>query len=164
MKEINTETEDMKVYELGLNLVSSLSEEQVPGQFADIKSHLEKQGAVFISEDMPKLRQLAYTMTKNAQGKNQKHDKAYFGWIKFELEGEKVNELKVWLERHESVLRHIIVKTVKENTLYSHKVSAPKAETKKDDKEEVASVIEAPAEVIAADEALDKTIDDLVVS
>lgn len=165
MKEITTEAENMKVYELGLNLVSSLAEEQVPAHFAEIKSHLEKEGAVFISEEMPKLRQLAYTMTKNAQGKNQKHDHAYFGWVKFELEGDKVKELNVWLERHESVLRHIIVKTVKENTLYSHKVTAlPKADgVKKDDKEEVVGT-DAPAEVVAADSELDKTIDDLVVS
>lgn len=149
-----------KVYELGVNFVSSLAEEQVPAQFDAIKSLIEKAGGSFISEEAPKLRQLAYTMVKNIQGKNYKHDRAYFGWVKFELESEKINDLKETLDRNDNILRYIIVKTVKENTLYSHKLALHKAEAAK--KEETTEVVEAQEEVVVSDEELDKTIDDLV--
>ncbi len=153
------EIELMQVYELGFHIVPTIAEEKVANVFGDIKSLLEKNGAVFISEEYPKMRPLAYTMLKNEAGKNEKFNFAYFGWVKYELSKEAAAEVKKELESNKEILRFLVLKTIRENTLYGHKLSkkeGEKTETPKDgvNTEEVA---------IASEEEIDKTIEELVV-
>ena len=152
------EIELMQVYELGLNLLSTIAEENVAAVFGDIKAVLEKSGAVFISEEYPKMRPLAYTIFKNEAGKNEKFNFAYFGWVKYELPKEATFAVKEEVEKNKNVLRSLIIKTVRENTLYSSKLG------KKDDKPEGKDESVVVAEVAPVSEAeLDKTIEELVV-
>ena len=152
------EIERLEVYELGLLLVPTIAEENVATVFGDIKSVLEKNGAVFVSEDYPKMRALAYSMTKTEVGKNEKYNFAYFGWVKYELTTDKTEIVKEEIEKNKNILRFLIVKTVRENTLYSHKLNKKEAE-KKEEKEGVPAVEVAPI----SEEELNKTIDELVV-
>ena len=152
------EIERLEVYELGLLLVPTIAEENVATVFGDIKSVLEKNGAVFVSEDYPKMRALAYSMTKTEVGKNEKYNFAYFGWVKYELTTDKTEIVKEEIEKNKNILRFLIVKTVRENTLYSHKLNKKEGE-KKEEKEGVPVVEAAPI----SEEELNKTIDELVV-
>jgi ribosomal protein S6 len=153
------EIELMQVYELGFHIVPTIAEEKVANVFGDIKSLLEKNGAVFISEEYPKMRPLAYTMFKNEAGKNEKFNFAYFGWVKFDLGKEEIAEVKEKLEKNKEILRFLIIKTVRENTLYGQKLARKEGEKV----EAIKDGVLAEEIVMASDEEIDKTIEGLVV-
>ncbi len=146
--------ENNNVYELGFHLVSSLAEEQIEGEFSKIKKLLEKHSASFVSEDFPKLRALAYTMIKKGQGKNVRHDKAYFGWVKFEIATSEIAAIKEALDLNESILRYLITTTVKENTMYTPAVT-PREKSEDAD---------AKSDDVVADPELEKSLEEIVVS
>jgi hypothetical protein len=72
-----------------------------------------------ISDEMPKMIPLAYSMTKIISNIHKKFNNAYFGWIKFTMDSEKVLELKKKLDLDSNLIRFLILKTVKENTIAS---------------------------------------------
>jgi len=162
-KEIE-ELADNRIYELGYHIVSSIPEEKLPAEVTVIKDVLESNGAVFISEEFPKLRHLTYTMTKVIGARHLKFDTAYFGWMKFEMIPASVLAVKKILDLNESILRFIIIKTVRENTLAVAKPPSYRTEEKPipgiDDKGEKK---EAPVKSPVSEAELDKTIDALVV-
>ncbi|HVU06424.1 MAG TPA: 30S ribosomal protein S6 [Candidatus Paceibacterota bacterium] len=142
------------VYEVGFHIVPTVSPENLPKEVDAIKAVLGAQQATIISEEFPKLRNLAYTMIKPIGPARHRFDTAYFGWIKFEAPTDAVAELDKAMKGSEKVLRHLIVKTVRENTLYGAKILAEekkeaKADAVKDGKP-------------ASAEDLDKSIDKLV--
>lgn len=153
-----------KIYEVGYHIVSSVSEENLPLEVEKIKGYLVKEKAIIISEEAPKLRPLAYSIKKKFGGTYKTFDKAYFGFIKFELgeEGD-VRNIDLSLKNNESVLRHIVIKTVRENTMYSPKItvfSDKETKVKKTFKEEKVAV----KEKTATAEEIDKSIDALLVA
>ena len=108
-----------RVYELGYLFVPTISEDEVPVIFGNLKELITTSGGVPISEEMPKLIQLAYTMSKVVDNIRHKFDTAYFGWLKFTMSTEAVLELKKKLDLDPKLIRFLILKTVKENTVAS---------------------------------------------
>lgn len=115
------EKKDGKIYEIAYLFVPTIDESQIAGKFGDLKALLEKEGATFVAEEMPKMIDLAYTMHRVIANKKIRFNNAYFGWIKFELDPANVAALKPTLDRNEEVLRYMIIKTVRENTIASKK-------------------------------------------
>jgi len=112
MTNTNKITEEGKeLYEIGLHIVSSLAVEQAQDEFISLKSNLAKHAEV-TAEQAPELMQLAYTITKNIDRKNQRFDSAYFGWIKCVATPEAIIDIKEMVDGNTAVLRSIIVKTV----------------------------------------------------
>jgi ribosomal protein S6 len=151
-----------KIYEIGYHIVSSVAEENIPTEVDKIKKYLSEEKAVIISEQIPKLRPLAYSIKKAIGGSYKTYDKAYFGFIKFELnEDGDIKKIDSAMKNNESVLRYIVIKTVRENTMYSPKITVfSEKESKiktvlKEDKD-----IKGKKQV--TEEELDKTIDALV--
>ncbi|HVT75109.1 MAG TPA: 30S ribosomal protein S6 [Candidatus Paceibacterota bacterium] len=144
------------VYEVGYHIVPTVSPETLPQEVDAIKAVLGAQQATIISEETPKLRNLAYTIVKPIGPARHRFDTAYFGWIKFEAPREAVAELDKMMKGSDKVLRYLIVKTVAENTLYGAKILA---EEKKEAKPEATKDAKRPASA----EELDKSIDKLVV-
>lgn len=152
---------DNRVYELGYHIVSSIPEEKLAAEVTSIKDVLEGSGAVFIAEDFPKPKHLAYTMLKIVGAKHLKFDTAYFGWLKFEISPEALEAVKKTLERSDTILRFLLVKTVRESTLFvpkapSYRSAEPKPIPGLDVKKD------APVKSPISDAELDKTIDALV--
>jgi ribosomal protein S6 len=148
----------LKIYEVGYLLLPTIPEEHLATEVQTIKSLIEKHEGTFITEDFPKLRTLAYAMVKPASGVNHKFDKAYFGWIKFEINPGAIPVIQKDLERNTNVLRFMVISTVRENTMTTPKaVFRPAAEgaTPEEGAEE-------PKEKMTEEE-MDKTIDNLVV-
>ena len=112
---------DSRVYEVGYLLVPTLSEEEMPAIYSSLKDTIASLGGEFISDEMPKMINLAYTMNKTIQNVKNRFDNAYFGWVKFFMDAEKVLELKKKLDLNPQVIRFLIVKTVKENTIAAKK-------------------------------------------
>lgn len=137
------------VYEVGFHIVPTVSPENLPKEVDAIKAILGAQGATIISEEFPKLRALAYQMIKVVGPVRHRVDSAYFGWIKFEGPKETVAELNKALAASDKVVRFLIVKTVRENTIYGPQILAAEK-----------AAAEAPKAAPA--EEVDKSIDKLV--
>jgi ribosomal protein S6 len=153
------------VYEVGFHIVPTVSPENLPKEVDAIKALLGREKATIISEEFPKLRNLSYTMIKAVGPARHRCDTAYFGWIKFEAPKSAIAALDKDLKASEKVLRYLIVKTVRENTIYGPKILA---EEKKDARDGAAQAPGAPAEAAKpakpmTQEELDKSIDKLVV-
>lgn len=150
-----------KIYEVGYHIVSSVSEENIPAEVEKIKGYLAKEKAIIISEEAPKLRPLAYSIKKAYGGTYKTFDKAYFGFIKFELgeEGD-IRNIDLSMKNNELVLRYLVIKTVRENTMYSPKITvfSDKEAKIKTLKVEKTEKDEKPASI----EEIDKSIDALV--
>lgn len=149
------------VYEVGYHIVPTVSPEHLAREVDAIKGILGKVGATIIGEESPRMRTLAYPMLKVVGPKRDYFETAYFGWIKFEAAPAAAVELKSALDVSEKVLRFIIVKTVRENTMHGHKFvkdakegmrRAPSTDKKAD-----------AGEVKVSAEELDKSIDKLVI-
>ena len=166
----NTEIENMqdekesnpRIYELGFLLVPTINENDVLGEASRIKGVIESCGALLISDENPKSITLAYPIDKRVSGKRKSFTNAYFAWIKFHADPSHIATLKKNMEGDRSVLRFLIIKTVKESTLIQKRpfmgIRGKKkeaTETKRDKtKEEATPVSEAE---------LDKTIEELVI-
>lgn len=145
------------IYELSFLFVPTITEEEIAGRFADLKTLLEKAGAVFIAEDMPRSMELAYQMSRTIANKKTWFDRAYFGWVKFELVPEKVDEFKPVLARNEEIIRFLVIRTVRESTLAVKRVMGARRP--------VARKADEPARELTSEEKekIDAEIDALVV-
>lgn len=156
----------VNVYEIGYLIATSVPEEKVPAEAEAIKQIITKAGGSIIADELPHSQRLAYTMRKKTvSGAYDKYDMAYFGWVKFEVASDAIDGIKKAVEVLPSVLRMLLITTVKENTYLGKRASAiaeeilPKksVEDKADDKESEKKDV-APASV----EDMDKSIDAMV--
>ena len=154
------EGNNLQVYEIGYHIVSAVSAENLPNEVENIKNFIVKEGASIISEELPKMRELAYSVKKTIGGVKRNFDTAYFGWIKFDVGETPVAKIKKFLDENENILRFLLIKTIRENTLFSPKVSdaAIKEEARVTKKGLMEKEIKSPI----SQEELDKTIDKLI--
>ena len=118
----DTQEKDGRIYELSYLFTPLLTEESVVAAFGNLKGLLEQHGASFISEEMPKMMELAYQMNRTIENKKTWFDNAYFGWIKFEIEPKEIAAIEAVLARDEQIIRYMVIKTIRENTIASKKV------------------------------------------
>lgn len=182
-------SEEKKVYEIGYLLNPAMSEEDVLGEVAKIKSVLEKQGAIFLSGDVPVLIDLAYPISKMFEADKQIFEKAFFAWIKFEAPSDNAEIIKKELENLQDILRFLLIKSLALDTLVSEtkkvikkeivlvdeekqkKVNPLKIAKKEESVEEKNDVSDAknleekkdPKKEEIKDEDLDETIDKLII-
>ena len=154
----------MSVYEIGFLIAPSVPEEKIPGETDAITKIVTSAGASVIAEEAPHRMKLAYEMRKkNVGGTYEKYNEAYFGWIKFEVLSDGIEAIKNSVEAHPSVLRMLLVSTVRESTYLGKRAPAIAAEIflKKDSSEKA---VEEKKEVVApaSVEEMDKSIDDMV--
>src|SRR3989338_4416140 len=111
------EDSNSKVYELGYLLVPTIAEEDVLVQYGNLKELVSSFGGELITDEVPKMIPLAYTIHKVVSNVRNKFNKAYFGWTKFTMEAQKIIEFKKHLDLDSNFVRFLILKTVKENTI-----------------------------------------------
>ncbi len=109
------------IYELGYLIIPTVGEDTLAGEVSKLKETLSGVEAKVIGDEYPALIALQYEMTKRIDTKNVRFEQAYFGWIKFEAEGSSIEKTKKALDLNKSLLRYLIVSTVRENTLSSKK-------------------------------------------
>lgn len=147
-----------KVYEIAVNIVPTLSDDQVAGVFGILKDTMTKLGGSMIEEQYPKQMALSYTMNRVISNKNNKFNTAYFGWVKFEMPAANVEEFKKILDRNEDIIRLMILKTVRESTLAPKKVLRADGAKRKGSKDETTEESEMDKE------AVDKKIAEITVT
>ncbi len=160
MEDTNEDVEiNSRIYEVGYLLLPTIPEEGIPALYGNLKDLVVSLGGEIISDEMPKMITLAYTMSKVTQNVRSKFNSAFFGWVKFEINPEKVLELKKKLDLDPNFLRFLILKTVRENTIaakrFVHKDSRKKifSAKKEGENENVAPIDE---------KEIDKEIDAMV--
>ncbi len=109
----------VSVYEVGYIMVPTVAEENLGGEVTTFKDMLGEQGVTFISDEYPKMMELAYEMTRSIANKKQKFSYGYFGWVKFECTTEAARIIKDMLDKNEKLVRYLMIKTVRENTMSS---------------------------------------------
>ena len=144
-----------QVYEIGFHILPTVAEEKLGDEVSVLRNAIEQGGAVIL-EDFPKMRDLAYKMQKYIDTKKVSFTKAYFGWIKFEGESELAQELKKVADEHENILRYLIIKTIRENTL----LTKPKERV---EREEPSSEKTAEEKSKMSAKEIDESIDELVI-
>ncbi len=117
--QVKNNKEDKKVYELGYIFVPTLTPEEIMTLFGDLKDLVSSFDGESISDEMPKMIPLAYPMLKVVSNVRNKFSNGYFGWVKFFMSPEKILELKKKVDLDPNILRFLILKTVKENTIAS---------------------------------------------
>lgn len=151
-----------QVYELGYHLVPTLSESTITAEASKMKETLGKSGALVIAEEVPHLITLAYRFEKHIAGKIEKFTTAYFGWVKFEISPEGVRAVKEALDEDISVLRFLLVRTVRENTLAPRRFAVPAAREGDTPARAPRREVRKKAVVPVSDDELDRTIEALV--
>lgn len=155
----------LTIYEVSYLLLPSLAIEQVPAKVTVLKKLLTSVGGQVISDENPILIDLAYPMTKVVQTVRHKCTMGYFGWVKFEVDKEGIEAIKKGLDMDNEILRYLIIKTVRENTLLNGKMKLKFEESKKAVDGYESEVVEVPVvEKEATPEEIDKSIDDLVIA
>ncbi|MFA6608584.1 MAG: 30S ribosomal protein S6 [Candidatus Paceibacterota bacterium] len=129
MTDINEITVDSRVYEISFIFDNKLDEGAALEKSNAIKQSIATLGGSFISEEAPYMRELAYEMTRVVNNINVRFSEGYFGWIKFEMDAEKVKELEKGLKADNQIVRYLIVKTVRENTVFTKRAPVVKAES-----------------------------------
>ncbi len=115
--------EETRVYEIGYHLVPTYSEDEALKEAGNLRGVIEKKGGVIIAEELPKEFELAYEMARDISNRKTRFNQSYFGWIKFELEPEEVAKMKIELNRDERIIRFLIIKTVRENTVVGKRLT-----------------------------------------
>ena len=159
-KDITNDAEEGRVYEFGYLILPTIAEEEVPAQFGNLKERILSMKGDVISNDMPRMITLAYPMQKILSNVRNKFTTAYFGWIKFTMEPAQVLELKKALDLDRNLIRFLILKTVKENTIAAKRFIRGEGEyrrpmVKKTENEEAVPINK---------EEVDKEIDALVAN
>ena len=147
----------MRVYEAGYQIAASVKENEVEAVIAAIRAVVEKAGGAFIAEGAPSLMKLAYDMETRQGEKYTTHDKAYFGWLKFETTPISAEDLALALKTNPVIVRSIVFRTSREET--RAKIKAPQLrEVKRTDTIKSSARKETPAAPVSEAE-LDKALE-----
>jgi len=156
IEEVEEKDARVNVYEVGYLMIPSIAEESLGEEVTLFKDSLSGKGAVFISDEYPKMMELAYEMTRSIANKNQKFLYGYFGWVKFECTGEQALSIKAMLDKNEKLIRFLLIRTVRENTM------SPKRAYGKQDGSKRRSSSKKEESLPINEEVIDKEIDALV--
>ena len=99
-------------------------------------------------------------MTKSVADVKKKFTSAYFGWIKFETKSELMPAIKKAVDGNPNVLRYLLIKTVRENTLFTPKLNIRTTVEKEAPK--VKKPIKTEEKKATSMEDIDKSIEELV--
>lgn len=158
MAEVNDQNEK-SIYEVGYHIVPNIDETEVLTHVSKIKSLIEEKEGVILSEEMPKMMNIAYDISKNINSKKQNFNKTHFAWIKFEMDRSRIMRLKNEIKDLQNILRFLIIKTVRGDTMHIPKQQIFRKEKNKEGK------INGHLEKAKTSEAeIDKGIEQLIIS
>jgi len=146
------------VYEVGYLMVPTIAEENLGAEVTGFKDSLIEKGVSFISDEYPKMIELAYEMSRSIDNKKQKFSYGYFGWAKFECSTDQAKVIKDILDKNEKLVRYLLIKTIRESTMSSKRPFGRQEGSKRRATPKAEEVVEEIDE-----EVIDKEIDALVV-
>lgn len=123
------EPREPRVYELGYHFLSTIGDNGVGEALDRLKKTLADHGCLEIAEGKPYLTDLAYPMEKIIENKKHTFAAAYFGWVKFDVSPEKIEELQAALDANMDILRYLLISTVREDTMAKKRPMRPRSES-----------------------------------
>jgi ribosomal protein S6 len=114
-------TDEVQSYEFAFHVLPTVAEGEVAGVYEAIKAHITRVGGAIFDEEVPERIDLAYPVVKHLEGKNRKFASAYFGWIRFRLEGEKLAALMEELDADGTILRSLLIKLTKREEAHPYR-------------------------------------------
>jgi len=114
-------------YELAFHVLPTVAEGEVPAVFDKIKADITKTGAEIFDEEVPERFDLAYEIEKHLEGKNRKFRSAYFGWVRFRVEADKIEDIVDAIDSNNQILRHLLIRLTRveeENPFRFHEALA----------------------------------------
>jgi small subunit ribosomal protein S6 len=142
----------MNKYEMMFIVKATMDSDKVKSSAENIKKIAESNKAKVVDFKELGERKLAYTIKNEING--------YYYVMTMQASKEAVAEIDRKASIDETIIRHLIIKTVRENTLLNgHMVFRSGEEEKKEE------VVEEPGELIpeSSPEEIDKSIDNLVI-
>lgn len=112
-------TSEPRVYELGYLIAPTVDEGDLQEKRDALVATITNAKGIVIDESLPLLIDLAYSMDVMIKNKKHIYDQGYFGWIKFDVAPHEIEGLQKAVEEHKELIRFILIKTVRENTLTS---------------------------------------------
>lgn len=167
---IRNEGDERNSYEFAFHVLPTVAEGEVTSVFDSIKAHITKVGEIF-DEEMPERIDLIYPIVKSLEGKNRKFTSAYFGWVRFKLEADKIGDLIEELSHENAILRHLLIKLTAIEEAHPFRFHENRKSTKmvtvvneEETIEEAPTEVEEDVEVseAALDESLEKITGDTV--
>ncbi len=112
--DIDQNEEESRVYEASFHIVPSGGEEGALKEFEAIRTLLESKKAAILGQDIPRPITFAYEIQKDIERKRHTFPNGYFGWFVFEADPSAAHAVKEALNTMNSVIRFLLVKTIKE--------------------------------------------------
>ena len=138
---------ELNSYELAFHVLPTVAEGEVTAVVDRIKAAIVAAGGHVTNEEVPARFDWSYEIVKFLEGRNRKFTSAYFGWVRFSVEANKIAELTEVVEGSKEILRHLLIRLTKveeANPFFFHPAIADrKVETIVAEEE----VVEAPVEV-----------------
>ena len=108
----------MKTYELTYIISPEITSEEAITEAKNIESFVQAQEGVILRQNNPTARTLSYPIKKQASG--------FMGVLEFQIEPEKLSELKEKIDKDEKIVRHMVIikKPVKERKTRKTRVKA----------------------------------------
>jgi ribosomal protein S6 len=110
------------VYETSFLFLPNLASDELAAQVGKLKEVITSNGGEVVAEEYPQMISLSYPIRHRMDNKYTDYATAYFGWVKYEIEADKAEEIKKAIDAIKSMLRYLTTKTVKENTIVSKDV------------------------------------------
>jgi len=164
MKEKDDVLDEEQIYEEGFHILPTVPEEKLQEAVSKLEDSIAQNGGSIISEEFPKMKVLSYEIKKRIETKYLSFNKAYFGWIKFEVPRASISKIKEEIKNNQNILRFIIIKTIKENTM--HTPRSPMM-MRGNNTEEMKTLKGQPVQVEKteiSETEIDKSIDELLVN
>lgn len=142
---------ELNSYELAFHILPTVAEGEVTVVVDRIKATIVAAGGQITNEEVPARFDLAYEIVKFLEGRNRKFTSAYFGWVRFSAEADKIAELTEVVEGSKEILRHLLIRLTKveeANPFFFHPaISDRKVETIVVEEEVVEAPVKANEEV-----------------
>ena len=107
---LGIDPEKVSHYEFAFHILPTVTEEEVPAVFGELKTLIDNEEGTIMSEEAPQRFDLAYEVSKSIEGRNVRYNHSYFGWVRFTLDASKVDHLKSEIEHGDRLFRFIILK------------------------------------------------------
>lgn len=140
------------IYELAYLVTPLLPEAGLEEQVAAVKKGIEAAGGTILSEEYPKMRYLAYTITKKIANKNVHFSEAYFGWMRFQAEPSVASPVEELLRKNDHIVRSLLIVASKDD---------PKKKSAESEESAPAGEGEVPK---ITDQEIDREIDQLIAA
>jgi len=101
-------------YEVGYLVAPTVPEGEVEEIAEDISDAVTDSGEV-LAEQVPEMRELAYTMEAMTSAGEREFDRGQFGWIQFAVSPDELDDIEDAFDEVADIMRHLLVKIDEED-------------------------------------------------